>query len=647
MYNAFVKNRRVYYAIGFLLTLLFAFLQLYRLPLIDEHLESKTLDFRFRLRNALLPPSVPTDILIVAIDEKSIREVGGWPWGREVLASLVRKISADRPAVIGIDVILSEAKDNDDRLETELKRAGNVVLATPFFVPEGKGNTTPRVEVPDILWDSAFMQVRSQKGLKWQQFAIKPDRVLLPIERYAKVSTLGHVYSLPDMDGVIRWEVLYLQYGDDAYPSFSLQIARKALGVEMKDMVLYGGSGVGLGNRMIPTDLSGRMLINFVGKEGSFRSIPAADVLQGRAPAGLLTGKIVLIGTSALGTYDQKVTPFSGNTPGVEKNATSVSNILHGTYLTKSPGVIELVVIVLTGLFMGILLPRLKAVRSALLAVVCVSLYVAAGCYLLMYRNLWINLVYPIANMVSIFGIQTVIRFFYEEKKARDIRQMFSSYVSPKIVRELIENPEKARLGGDRRVVTVLFSDVIGFTSLSERRQPEEVVALLNEYFKKMTEIIFKWDGTLDKFVGDEIMVFWGAPATQEDHAERAVRCAIDMSERLDEMRQEWRQRGVEGLDCGIGINSGEVIIGNIGAAGKKMDYTVIGDNVNLAARVEKLTREYGSRILITENTLQHIQPLIAAGGIGHVEIRDLASVRVKGKEREVRICSVVGLKQP
>ncbi len=638
-----MKNRRVYYAIGFLLTLLFAFLQLYRLPLIDEHLESKTLDFRFRLRNALRPPVVPNDILIVAIDEKSIQEVGGWPWGRDVLASLVRKISSFRPSVIGIDIIWSEAKQSDDRLAAALKDA-NAVLAVPFFVPEGKGKTRPVPEVPDVLWDAAFMEVRSQKGLKWKDYSIKPDRVLLPIELLARVATLGHVYTLPDMDGVIRWEAMYLQYGYDCYPSFSLQIARKALGVEMKDMVLYGGSGVSLGNRMIPTDLSGRMLINYAGKEGSFPCISASDVLRGRASEKLFVGKIILIGGSALGAYDQKVTPFSGNTPGVEKNATAVSNIVHGSYLMKSPGVIELVVIMLTGLFMGFVLPRLKAVRSALLAFTLVSLYIAAGCYLLISENLWINLIFPVANMVTIFGIQTVMRFFYEEKKARDIRQMFSSYVSPKIVRELIDNPEKARLGGDRRVVTILFSDVIGFTSLSERRQPEEVVALLNEYFKRMTDIIFKWDGTLDKFVGDEIMVFWGAPATQEDHAERAVRCAIDMSERLDELRQEWRLRGVEGLDCGIGINSGEVIIGNIGAAGKKMDYTVIGDNVNLAARVEKLTREYGSRILITENTLQHIEPGIQGGRLGHVEIRDLASVRVKGKEQEVRIYSVIGL---
>jgi len=223
---------------------------------------------------------------------------------------------------------------------------------------------------------------------------------------------------------------------------------------------------------------------------------------------------------------------------------------------------------------------------------------------------------------------------------------MFSSYVSPKIVKELIENPDKARLGGERRVVTLLFSDIIGFTSLSERRQPEEVVSLLNEYFKEMADIIFRWDGTLDKFVGDEIMALWGAPLEQPNHAELALRCALNMSEKLNELQEMWRQRGSDTFDVGIGLNTGEVIIGNIGATGKKMDYTAIGDHVNLAARVEQLTRQYGTRILITENTYAHVEPLIKKGLLGHFELNELAKVKVKGKENEVKILGLKGLKQ-
>jgi adenylate cyclase len=249
--------------------------------------------------------------------------------------------------------------------------------------------------------------------------------------------------------------------------------------------------------------------------------------------------------------------------------------------------------------------------------------------------------------MISIAVVQTGLRFFYEERQAKEIRRIFSSYVSPKIVRELIEHPEKAKLGGERKIVTILFSDVIGFTSLSEKSEPEAVVALLNEYFEEMTEIIFKWEGTLDKFVGDEIMVLWGAPLDQPDHAERAVQCALEMSKKLDEMRTAWAGRGVAGLDCGIGINTGEVVIGNIGALGKKMDYTAIGDHVNLAARVEKLTRQYATRILVTENTYRAVSQGEdktgggiddTRGGEGPALFSELGAVKVKGKEQEVRI---------
>ena len=240
--------------------------------------------------------------------------------------------------------------------------------------------------------------------------------------------------------------------------------------------------------------------------------------------------------------------------------------------------------------------------------------------------------------MLIIFVSLTVTKFFFEEKKAKEIRSMFSSYVSPKIVEVLINNPEKAKLGGERKVVTALFSDIAGFTSLSEKRNPEEVVDLLNEYFEEMTGIIFKWDGTLDKFVGDEIMAFWGAPVDQPDHAERAVRCAMDMIDSLARMQEKWAKEGKDILDCGIGINTGEVLIGNIGASGKKMDYTIIGDNVNLAARVETLTRTYGAKIILTEFTLNHLGSIMKQGIIDHYTRKELETVRVKGKEKEVEI---------
>jgi adenylate cyclase len=645
-----MKKRLLFYVIPLLSTSLFVIFQLRIIDpsIISEQLESKTYDFRLRLRNLVKEQPQTKEIIIVVIDEKSIKEIGRWPWGRDVMAELVNNLSNGGPKVIGIDILFTEREspESDQQLAKAFKKAANVVLATAFMVPVGKSPVPVPKDVPDSLWDSAFMEVRSQKGISWKDFSVKPESVMPPLDELSASATLGHAYTLPDLDGSLRSEILYLNYGDDCYPAFSLQVARIAQGIPMKDMILYAGSGIGLGNKFVSTDLSGRVIINYRGKERTFEYASASDVIKERLAPDFFKDRVVLVGTSALATYDLKVTPFSGNMPGIEKNANVVSNILLNDFIRRSPGIIELVVIIFTGIFLGVILPRMKALSSAFVATAFVVLYVVICCYLLIYQNIWANLLYPVTNMLNIFTFLTVAKFFHEEKKAKEIRQMFSSYVSPKIVKELIENPEKARLGGERRVVTVLFSDVIGFTSLSERRQPEEVVSLLNEYFKEMADIIFRWDGTLDKFVGDEIMALWGAPLEQPNHAELALRCALNMSAKLNDLQGKWKEKGSEILDVGIGINTGEVLIGNIGAPGKKMDYTAIGDHVNLTARVEKLTRQYGTRILITENTFEQIEPLIQKGAFGHFEIKELGSVKVKGKEREVKILGLNDLEE-
>jgi class 3 adenylate cyclase len=223
-------------------------------------------------------------------------------------------------------------------------------------------------------------------------------------------------------------------------------------------------------------------------------------------------------------------------------------------------------------------------------------------------------------------------------KKEEIVRTNLSRYLSPGIVDHIIKKDVEVNLGGNRKTVTVMFLDIVGFTSLSERLQPEEVVAILNEYFKEMSEGIFRWEGTLDKFIGDEIMAFWGAPIEQPNHAELAVRCALDISKRLDDLQKKWRGEGTPVIDCGIGINTGEVLVGNIGVEGKKMDYTIIGDAVNLASRVEKLTRHYKSRIIVTEHTMEHIREAVDSNKMSNVNITDIAEVKVKGKEKGVRI---------
>lgn len=612
---------------------------------IREHLESKTYDLRMRLREQLRPSPRRDDIVIVALDEKSLEEYGRWPWSRTLTASLVQVVSSGRPRVIGIDIFFSEPESRaaDAALAAAVKAAGNVVLPV-VFSDVVKGTAAPTAEQNDLLWDAAFMEVKAVAGIPWKKWAIQGMRPLPPRPEIARAAAaLGHVSSHPDMDGVMRWEIFAVKHGDDAYPSLALQIARLAEKLRQEDLGLYGGSNIRFGERFIPVDLSNRVLVNYYGAEGSFPYISAADLLSGRVKSTVLAGKVVLIGTSALATYDQKVSPFSADMPGVEKNATVVENILANRFMRKSPGIVELAVILITAILLSLLLPQLSARTGVIVGFSFMAAYLVAS-EIACLGGVWLSLIYPLSTMVVIVTAQTVSKLLFEEKQSRQIRAMFSSYVTERLVNEMIRNPEMAQLGGQKREITVLFSDVVGFTTYSENHKPEEVVAILNEYLGAMTDIVLKWEGILDKFIGDAIVVFWGAPMKQDDHAERAVRCALEMQERLEQLRQKWEAEGRAPLSSGIGLNSGEAIVGNIGAEGKKMDYTVIGDHVNLGARVEGLTRRYDAKILMTEYTLEKLRPGIAAGKFRGVSILGQERVIVKGKDTPVGIFSLNSL---
>ena len=637
-----MRKNLFFYILSIVSCVVFSLLQIYEPEFLHDHIESKTFDLRLNLRNMLEKQPSTEKIAIVVIDEKSIAEIGRWPWSRNVQADLIDKIASGRPAAIGIDIMYSESEtpEADKRLAEAIRKAGNVVQATAFITENTESKSDP-APPPDYLWDSAFMEVKSVKGIDWKSWAVRPEKVNVPVEVIAKAATLGHVANVPDMDGVLRWDIMYVNYGDDCYPSLPLQVARIASKIEPRNMILYGGSGIQLGDRFIKTDISGRVIINYRGKEKSFQHIPAVDLLNGKVSPQLLKDRIILVGTSALATFDQKVTPFSANFPGVEKNANVVHNILNNDFIRKSPGFAEVIVIIITTLLLVILTPRLKAKPVVILGFGLISTYFLVTCYLMVQQNIWMNFFSPTANMIIIVTAGTVTRLLAEEKQSRQIRAMFSSYVTERLVTEMIKNPEMARLGGEKRVVSILFSDVKGFTTYSENHTPEEVVAILNEYLGEMTRIILKWDGILDKFIGDAIVAFWGAPMKQEDHAKRAVLCALEMQERLAQLKLIWEAAGREPISSGIGLNTGEAIVGNIGAEGQKMDYTIIGDQVNLGARVESLTRRYDASILMTEYMLEQLRPIIDDQSLKGIEIKGIERVIVKGKDKPVGIYSV------
>ncbi len=660
-------------------------------PSLLVRLENTFLDFRFKLRGER-----PTgqEIVLVVIDEKSLKELGRWPWSRDKQAQLVTAIEADGAKVIGLDIIYTEAEvteylrelreiiatanvtgaaspalrellhkklavvDTDDQFAKSLQMAKTVVLALPLLVPERQpaGQDIPqRTTAPGYIKRSEFMLVRLARSGE----ALEPHRAteaLFPLKQFAEEAAgLGHVYGLPDLDGVTRYEYLVLRHQDAYYPSFGLEVARVYLGVPKDRMSLTLGEGVRLDEVLIPTDQKARMLINYAGRERSFQYVSATDVIHQRVPPGTFRDKAVLVGTAALATYDQETTPFSANFPGVEKNATVVENILHRQFLEKSvwSGALEVSMILLCGLTLTYGLQKLRALPGAIVASSVFIGYVVVAQYLFVTQGIWIPVLTPLLTIALTFMTLTVLSFMTKERQAKEIRTMFSSYVSPRIVEELIKSPTLATLGGQRKALTMLFADLVNFTTFSEKHSAEDVVTQLNEYLGAMTEVVFRWNGTLDKFVGDEMVVFWGAPLEQPDHAELAIKCALHMRKRLGELQEKWKTEGKFQLDHGIGINTGTALVGNIGAEGKKMDYTMIGDQVNLAARFQGLTRKFGCPIVITESTAGRLKSMIGAeekgdnrGHLGHVSLRKLGSVKVKGKDKPVGAYAVESLQR-
>jgi len=621
--------------IGILITFLFTTFAVVRL-IPFERLELLLYDIRYHLHGKEKPPK---EVVIVGIDDRSLEKIGRWPWERKRVASIIDTLKNMGAKVIVMDIILSEPSKGDDILAKSIKRAGNVILPIVFDFKDEK----KKVE-DDMLFDSAFPMVRKMDYLKIFP-PISAHSVLLPLKNLSKgAKTLGYINMFPDKDGVLRWEVTALEYNGEIYPSIDLQAVRLFLDLPMEAMILNATEGVQLGKKFIPTDFWGRTLIYYYGPERTFQYISVLDVIEKKIEPSRIKDKIVLIGATAVGIYDLRVTPTSPAMPGIEKHASVIASFLHGDFILKVANITNVLIVLISGILFSFLIVRLRAIYGAILAFAFISIIFFIGYFLFFVKGLWIDLSYSGNNLVIIYFVITAYRYATEERYAKKIRGMFSSYVTEKLVDELIKHPDLAKLGGERREITVLFSDVRGFTTFSEKHTPEEVVAMLNEYLGEMTRIIFLWDGTLDKFVGDEIVAFWGAPVPQEDHAELALKCTFHMVRRLKELEEKWVSEGKEPLRAGFGINTGDMIVGNIGAEGKKMDYTVIGDNVNLGARVEGLTRTYNTDIIITEFTLNKTKDIIMKGTFGHVSVRGLDMVVVKGKAKPVYIYEIVSL---
>jgi adenylate cyclase len=641
-------------------------------------MELKTLDLRIASRGARSPGS---ETVIAVIDEKSLAELGRWPWSRDTMARLVDKLRAAGAKAIGFDVIFSEPDegahlktidgiihelkksgfkeekifsilnqkkatgDTDALLARSISRAKNVTLGYFFHLSQKDISHLSENDISErakLISNSRYQMIKAtEKGAGDDALihGYAPEVNLKILSDVAEDS--GYFNALSDKDGAMRWSPLVIKFRGDYYPSLAVSVLRQYLNSPVLSLNLqeYGVENLGIGRIKIPTDEAGRLLINYLGPAKTFPHYSVADIIAEKISPEHLRDKIVLVGATAVGIYDMRVTPFGAAYPGVEIHATVIDNILRGNFLIHSglTKFIDVCLIILLGLGVGLIIPRLRAVRGIIVLIILLGLFVAVNILLFSRFNVWLNLVYPVLTMLFIYLGITVYRYISEEKEKKKIRGAFQYYLTASVINEMLKDPTKLKLGGDKKDLSVLFSDIRGFTTISEKLTPEELVSLLNEYLTAMTDIVFEYEGLLDKYMGDAIMAVYGAPLDQPDHAKRACLAALAMMDELHKLQDKWQKENRPALDIGIGINTGEMVVGNMGSQ-MRFDYTVMGDMVNLGSRLEGINKEYGTNIIISEFTYNAVSDIVTC--------RELDLVQVKGKQKPIKIYELLAEKK-
>ena len=553
-----------------------------------ERVELRSLDLRFRLRGPQ-PPASP--IVIVAIDEDSFDELDlSWPFPRALHGDLLDRIGQGRPIAIGLDILFVEPSllgpEDDRALAEAIGRAGNVVLAAAFTVTEGDLGRREDLNPP------------------------------LPEVR-AGAAGFGFVNLTPDRDAFVRSGPLRRVQHDDVRESFTMTLHRLA-------------RDAGLAARPAPAD--DEPVINFRGPAGTFPIVPYYQVLRGEVPPAIFRDRLVLVGATTPVLHDEFPTPFSGHTrmPGVEIQANLLDTLLQGRSIHR-PARHWAVILAAAGAVLAA--GTASAMRplvalAAVLALVALHGLVAHGAFV--GADTWLDVVPLPVGAVLGYGATVIAVLVREQREKRRLSRFFS----PDVVRAILATQGEAALAGRRRRITVLFSDIRGFTTLSERLEPEEVVALLREYLTAATAIVFRHGGSVDKYMGDAIMALYGAPFDQPDHAARAVGTGLELQQCVQALSAQWIARGGEALHSGVGIHTGEAIVGAMGSQ-QRLEFTAIGDTVNVASRLEGLTKEFGAPVIISQTTRQDVGDLFQA--------RPLGSVRVRGRELPVDIYAVEG----
>ncbi|MBW2020843.1 MAG: adenylate/guanylate cyclase domain-containing protein [Deltaproteobacteria bacterium] len=686
---------------------------LWGVPFLDL-MELKTVDLRFLSRGPITPGS---EVVLAVVDEKSLEEQGKWVWPRSKFAELVQILSDSGAKVIVFDVGFLEPDKNstveaittfehvvkslgirDDKLDAYLKQTkrqadndlifaeairrskAKVVLGFFFqMTPEGLEHLDENIIKQQIknARNARYSLIRysSDQAQKVPlQEAFMPQSNIALIAQSSRYS--GYFNMFPDRDGGVRWVPLVIRCQKHLYAPLAVQALRAYMGRTPSVVITdYGVQKIQIGKLTAPTNEFGRLMVNYRGGAKTFPHISITDILHHRILPETFKDKIVLVGATAIGIYDMRVTPFSSVFPGPEIHANLIDNILHQDFLQRPnwAAIFDLAAIGVIGLSLGLLLPRVRALTGMVVTIGLLVTYILVCQYLFTHKGAWLNIVYPVAVLVLMYVSLTVYKYLTEERDKKFLKATFESYLAPEIIEDMYNTKTMPELGGEARTITAYFTDIQGFSTFSEKLTAHQLVELLNEYLSAMTDILIAEKGTLDKYEGDAIIAFFGAPMDLPDHALRACRVAVAMQNKLAELREKWRNEKqspdepnrntknmppdewipgdkwpkiVHKMKMRIGINSGEMVVGNMGSS-MRMNYTMMGDPVNLAARLEAAGKQYGIYTMVSEYTLdlefnengetKRIRDM--------VEVRMIDNITVVGKSEPVKVYEVCAMK--
>ena len=657
-------QRIIRYALSLVLTLLFLLHvgEVINIPILTS-LENQAYDARLKIT---LPDDVDKQVVIVDIDEKSLDEIGQWPWNRNILAK-INDVLFDYYQIkaIGYDIVFAE-EDIDEGAKLLKSMATGPLQDDPEFIDEYH-----RV-MPSLQHDQRFAEALKDRktvmGFVMDTDTIKGE---LPsaiteldnntLKKLALHKAKGYTANLKslqdsafsggffnnpllDDDGVFRRVPLLQIYENQLHESLALALTRAATGSPAIEMVVGTNEDsddlflewITIGEIAIPVDHSSGVLVPYIGMQKSFEYISATDVLNKRVDKDILNGKITLFGTSAPGLLDLRTIPLEPAYPGVEVHANIIQGILDGRIL-HAPGYtkgFEFILITFIGIVLTFTLPMLSALFSTLVILGSIVLLIATNFYAWTNAQLVLPIAAPVLLVVLLFALQMTYGFFVESRGKRQLAHLFGQYVPPELVEEMSLKMEEINLDGEMREMSVLFSDVRGFTTISESLEPKELTDYINAFLTPITKVIHDNRGTIDKYMGDAVMAFWGAPLEDDQHALHALNAAIAIVERMKSLRQEFSEKQWPEIYVGVGVNTGHMNVGNKGSE-FRVDYTILGDAVNLGSRLEGLTKIYGVDIITSEFT-RHAVP--------EYEYRELDKVRVKGKDKPVAIYEPLGL---